>query len=193
VRIFFFIEGGHLDRTVLIDKGVNYIKTNHNSVEYTSLIDIVEHKMESDYWVLLHDTCRVGDKFYELIKNIPHNCEKIALRDWPSMSIGTYRYTYLLRHIDRLMQIKNTKYDRNSIQRWKQWGIHNEDYMLWKETTTPCALYNSHLELKEKFLICNEPRWYDTNINRRIEYYPQLDLYKNKANWMAKNWMEIDV
>lgn len=189
----FFIEGGHTTRTVDTHNEVNYIKTDHNSIEYTSLIDIVEYSIEADYWIMLHDTCRVGKDFASLIKNIPSGCEKVALKHWPSMSIGAYKYTYLKKHYDRLMQIKNTDYSRERVQYWKQWGIHNEDYMLWREDSTECALYNTHLEPKEKFIIVNESPWYDSTVPRRVEYYPQLDLYKNKANWHPKQWMEIDV
>lgn len=189
----FFIEGGHINRTTSIQDGVNYIKTGHNSVEYTSLIDIVEHNMHADYWVLLHDTCRVGKDFFTLSQNIPDGCEKVALKHWPSMSIGAYKYSYLKKHTDRLMQIKNTDYSRDRVQHWKQWGIHNEDYMLWRESSSPCALYNPHLELREKFVVCEEAAWYNTNTTRRVEYYAQLDLYKSKANWHPKPWMEIDV
>jgi hypothetical protein len=189
----FFIEGGHTSRSIDITDNINYIKTNHNSIEYTGLIDIAEYSMESDYWIMLHDTCRVGKNFKSLIQNIPHGSDKVALKRWPSMSIGAYKYTYLKKQCDRLMNIKNTDYSREKIQYWKQWGIYNEDYMLWKEHTTDCALYNEHLELSDKFIVVDEQPWYYSKIKRRIEYYPQLDLYKNKANWQPKEWMEIDV
>lgn len=188
----YFIEGGHINRTIEIKDKINYIKTAHNSVEYTSLIDIVEHDMQSDYWFLLHDTCRAGKNFFSLVKNIPNDCEKIALKHWPSMSIGAYKYSYLKKFTNRLMEIKNTDYNRDRIQQWKQWGIQNEDYMLWRESSTPCHLYNPHLN-KVEFAICNEPPWYDSGTFRRIEYFAQLDLYKSKANWHPKPWMEIDV
>jgi len=189
----FFFEGGNYERTINIKDGINYIKTNHNSVEYTSLIDIVEHNMEADFWVLLHDTCRVGNCFNSLIQNIPHNSQKVALKHWPSMSIGAYSYQYLKANEERLKIIKNTDYSRDAVQRWKQWGIENEDYMLWKETSVKCDLYNSHLEHPQKFIVCDEPQWYSSNITRRVEYYPQLDLYKSKSNWEPKPWMEIDI
>jgi hypothetical protein len=167
----FFIEGGHTTRSVIVKDGVNYIQADHNSIEYTSLIDIAEHSMHADYWVMLHDTCRVGKNFSKLITNIPDGADKVALKHWPSMSIGAYKYTYLKKHTDRLLQIKNTNYSRERIQYWKQWGIHNEDYMLWRESTTPCELYNPHLELREKFSVCNESPWYESSVPRRVEYY----------------------
>ena len=188
------VEGGFDERTVDIVDGMTHIKTNQNSIEYTCLIEIVEHQIESDYWFMMHDTCRVGSKFKELMYNIPINADKVALKTWPSMTIGAYKYEYLLNHKKRLMDIKNTDYSREKLQYWKQWGIHNEDYMLWRENQTPCHVYNPHLEHKDKFVVCDEPQWYkDSKTIRRVEYYPQLDLYKNKANWEPKPWMEIDV
>ena len=189
----YFIEGGHYTRTIESKDGINYIKTNHNSVEYTSLIDIVEYSMEAEYWFMLHDTCRVGPGFATLMTNIPEEAEKVALKTFPSMSIGAYKYTYLKKHMDRLMAIKNTDYSREAIQKWKQWGIYQEDFMLWCEKTTHCHLYNEHLTLPTQFQVINEPPWYVSTITRQIEYYPQLDIYKSKANWFPKPWMEIDV
>ena len=87
----FVIEGGYDKRTVLQKENYTHIFTNQNSLEYTGLIDIVEYELESDYWFNIHDTCRVGKNFKNLLYNMPeNNPEKIALRRHPSMSIGSY-------------------------------------------------------------------------------------------------------
>lgn len=188
----YVFEGGNKKREVVhIDTHV-LVKTNHNSMEYTGLIDIVDNEMKSDYWFNIHDTCRVGKRFWELVNNIPKDFpDKVALWRHPSMSIASYKYEYLLKHKNRLLEIKNQDYSRETLQKWKQWGIHAEDYMLYKLTDSPTVVYNPELNLPT-YDLRNEESWYG-GVSRIIEYYPQLDLYKSKSNWDAKPWMEIDV
>jgi hypothetical protein len=189
----FVIEGGY-DRRVMEERETHtHIFTNHNSLEYTGMIDIVEYEMVSDYWFNTHDTCKVGKNFKNLLYNIPEDLpNKLALRSHPSMSIGSYKYDYLLKHKQRLLDIKNTDYSRESLQDWKQKGIWMEDYMLYKLTDSPTVRYNQHISDAGWNIIQGED-WYQTNIVRRIEYHPTLDLYKSKSNWEVKSWMEIDL
>lgn len=189
----FVIEGGHEQRTIEEKDTYTHIFTNHNSLEYTGLIDIVEYEMISDYWFNIHDTCKVGKNFKKLLYNIPNNLpEKIALRSHPSMSIGSYKYEYLIKHRQRLLDIKNTDYSRESLQHWKQKGIGMEDYMLYKLQDVNTFRYNPEISDSGWNIIDGED-WYQTNIKRRIEYHPTLDLYKSKSNWEVKSWMEIDL
>jgi len=149
--------------------------------------------MVSDYWFNIHDTCKVGKNFKKLLYNIPNNLpEKIALRSHPSMSIGSYKYEYLIKHRQRLLDIKNTDYSRESLQHWKQKGIGMEDYMLYKLQDVDTFRYNPEISDSGWNIIDGED-WYQTNIKRRIEYHPTLDLYKSKSNWEVKSWMEIDL
>ena len=188
----YVFEGGHDTREIINTDTHIMVKTDHNSMEYTGLIDIVENQMESDYWFNIHDTCRVGKKFWKLVNIIPDNFpDKIALWRHPSMSMGSYKYDYLMKHRNRLLEIKNQDYSRETLQKWKQWGIHSEDYMLYQLKDTPTIVYNPELNLSTYYLR-NEESWYG-GVSRIIEYYPQLDLYKSKSNWDAKPWMEIDV
>lgn len=190
-QIYVF-EGGNEIREVINNETHILIKTNHNSMEYTGLIDIVENEMDSDYWFNIHDTCKVGKKFWDLVNRIPKNFpDKISLWRHPSMSIGSYKYEYLLKHKSRLLEIKNQDYSRETLQKWKQWGIHAEDYMLYKLNDSPTIVYNPELNLSS-YDLKDEESWYG-GVPRRIEYYPQLDLFKSKSNWDAKLWMEIDV
>ena len=78
----FVIEGGYDERLIYKKQNYTHIITNHNSLEYTGLIDIVEYELESDYWFNIHDTCKVGKDFKKLLYNIPeHHPEKIALEE----------------------------------------------------------------------------------------------------------------
>lgn len=159
--------------------GIKHYYLSHNSYEYSPLIEIVERGLESDYWFLIHDTCKVGNNFKELLFNIPDSRpEKIALKSKPAMSIGSYRYDYLLSIKDKLLSIKNTDYSKESLMKWKLWGVPNEDFILWMTEPKP-IIYNN----KNEWSITEYENWYGTNTTRRTEYYPSLDIYKNKSNW----------
>ena len=151
---------------------------NHNSYEYSPLIEIVDKQLESKYWFLVHDTCKFGSNFKELLYNIPENSNKLALKSKPAMSIGTYSYEYLLFLKDKIMAIKNTNYSEQSMTYWKNWGVPNEDYIMWMTEPTP-LIYNNN----DKWVVVDNDNWFDTNTERRTEYFFSLDLYKNKSNW----------
>ena len=193
----FIFEGGNLERSLNDYDGITYIKTNHNSLEYTSFIEIVENKLESDYWFFMHDTSIVGPNFKNLLYNIPDtNPEKIALKHFPSMSIGSYSYSYLLSKKDLLLSIKNTNYDTETLLYWKKWGVDNEDFILWRNNNIETEVYNPELiSLNEPcnsscgiqpckhVIVLEYNNIYGGNTTRRKEYYPQLDLFKFKSNW----------
>jgi hypothetical protein len=63
------------------------------------------------------------------------------------------------------------------MMEWKLWGVPNEDYILWM-TSPPAVLYND-----SSHSVTDYDNWYGTDIIRRTEYYPSLDIYKNKSNW----------
>jgi hypothetical protein len=176
-EIFVFIAGCSEYSEKIVDGIVQYELT-HNSYEYSPLIEICEREHESEYWFLIHDTCKVGKNFKRLLYNIPPDRpSKIALGNSPVMSIGAYRFDYLLSVKERLYEIKNTDYSIESMRRWKDWGAPNEDYILWK-TAPPPAVYGNH-----GMEILDHENWYGTNTIRRTEYFHSLDIYKNKSNW----------
>ena len=148
--------------------------------KYSPLIDIVENKIESEYWFLMHDTCKTGPNFKELLyANIDENLPiKVALTTKPAMSMGLYRYDYLLSVKDKLLSIKNEDYSESTLQEWKTWGVPNEDFILWMTEPLPSLPKTDHTMV----FIGNE-NWYNTGSIRRSEHFPGFDIYKNKSNW----------
>jgi hypothetical protein len=169
------------------NNGMTFYQLEHNSYEYSPLIEIIDKQLEADYWFLIHDTCKVGPKFKELLYNIPENKpDKIALRPTPAMSIGLYKYEYLLTVKDKLMGIRNTDLSIESLKKWKHWGVSAEDYILWQTEPHPLIYDRKDNNLDHKdgdMILIGQEDWYKTGIIRRTEYYPALDLYKNKSNW----------
>lgn len=180
------VNGGQTVRTSTNYKGVPMLLTQQNSFEYTPLIEIVEHSMDSEYWFLLHDTCIAGPLFKQLAYEPPvEQPEKVAMKQTPSMSIGLYRHDYLMAHKDRLMAIKNMDSSPEALQQWKQWGVPNEDYMLWKLQDVPCHVYHPSLHGPDEWNYQGHADPYGTGMQRRVEYFPQLHLAKAKSNWQG--------
>ena len=179
------VNGGQDDWQVDHYDDVPMICTPQNSFEYTPLIEIVEHRLDSPFWFLLHDTCIAGPAFKELVYEPPEGCEKVAMKYTPSMSIGLYSMPYLMRHKDRLMAIKNMDSSPRALQGWKQWGVPNEDYMLWKLQDVPTGLYHPDKHGPDEWNYQGHADVYGTGMERRIEYFPQLDLSKAKSNWQG--------
>lgn len=187
-QIFVFNAGFSEEKTEKIDNITHYYLT-HNSYEYSPLIEIVEKELISDYWFLIHDTCKVGPSFKELLYRIPeNNPSKLSLKDSPAMSIGSYDYNYLISIKQKLLAIKNTDYSNESLVKWKKWGVPNEDFILWKTYPDP-VIYNNN----KNWSIVSYENWYGTNTIRRTEYYPSLDIYKNKSNWGQSFDMTINI
>ena len=179
------VNGGQDDWQVDHYDDVPMICTPQNSFEYTPLIEIVEHRLDSPFWFLLHDTCIAGPAFKELVYEPPKGFEKVAMKHTPSMSIGLYSMPYLMRHKDRLMDIKNMDSSPRALQGWKQWGVPNEDYMLWKLQDVPTGLYHPDKHGPDEWNYQGHADVYGTGMERRIEYFPQLDLSKAKSNWQG--------
>jgi hypothetical protein len=177
--IHVFISG-YDKREVIEREGITYYYLKQNSYEYSPLIDIVENELFSDYWFLMHDTCKTGPNFKELLySNIDEILPiKVALTQKPAMSMGLYRYDYLLKVKSKLLSIKNEDYSESTLQEWKTWGVPNEDFILWMTEPTPLLPTVDHVMV----FIGNE-NWYNTGSVRRTEYFPGFDIYKNKSNW----------
>ena len=178
----FVFNGGYSNRATKVIDGITHYELDHNSFEYGPLIEICEGYLESDYWFLMHDTCKVGPRFKDLLYNIPdHTPAKLALKIFPSMSIGLYRYDYLMTVRDKIISIKNTDYSIESMLRWKHWGRGNEDYILWQ--TEPAPEICNGTKTNPYGDSIDQGNWYGTETIRITEYHPSLDLYKNKSNW----------
>jgi len=54
--------GGFEENKNFIKDGINCYTVTHNSYEYTSYIEILENKLDYN-WFLMHDTCYVGPDF----------------------------------------------------------------------------------------------------------------------------------
>ena len=173
-------NAGFSKRRSYVKEGVLHVELDHNSFENSAFVDIVENEAElrSDFWFFMHDTCKVGPQFKSLMLDVPNGAPKVALRSWPSMSIGLYSHDYIMRCRDRILKVKNKDYSADALMREKLWGIPNEDYILWLEHPGETLVYRNF----ERRIVDSE-NWFGGDSKRITEYYPHLDLYKNKSDW----------
>lgn len=185
--IYFIVGGYDKVEEFTTEEGVNFIRVNQNSIDYTGLIAVVEQNIEADYWVLLHDTCYIGPNFYPTVLNYNYGDAKaVSLISDLSMNIGAYSWGYLQEIKEALLQYSNKDFSEEAIQFWKQKGILDEDRFL--------------SEYRNKHYFTAIPRiWsgpvdiYGTGVPRMIEHYPEIDFYKVKANWFNKDNYELNV
>jgi len=184
----YVFEGGHDERSVEEYHGSTKIKVAHNSFDLTALIDIAENKIESDYWFLMHDTCIVGPKFGELVKNIPENKPNaVALgvmhdANYFNMNIGAYKYSFVLENKDKIIALKGTDYSPEGILETKRKAIAAEDILLSQHTNQrPYEPRYNQDQYKEFEAIVPNP--FGGKALRRVRYFGALDLYKYQANW----------
>jgi hypothetical protein len=173
--IYFFIGG--YDRYYNISKdGINIYKVNHNSMDLTNIISILDIGLESDYWFAIHDTCYVGDNFYNKLTSYNIITDTVLLTGTGvSMNMGTYKHNYLLSIKDQLLKIKNESNSPEDILRLKKYLIRYEDLFLKDKGQS----YNisPHITTHSTHNI------YETTTERILQYFPDIDFYKLKANW----------
>jgi hypothetical protein len=163
------------------DENITYIHANHNSIDFTGLITLLElYNNTNEYYVYLHDTCKIGKNFYNKIKSIDlTNVSSIKINKKFSMNIGIYSQRIINEFRDFLLSKKNT--NENECMKYKSVDF-NEDYIFNNDQN------NKLLDNYDGLNYTGPSDYYNTGTMRIVEYYPNLDLYKIKANWGQGTW-----
>jgi len=154
------------------------IKANHNSIDFTAFISILECSdildiKENESFLYLHDTCKVGLKFINKLKKYnPFNTIRIG---HPSMNIGIYEMKTLKQFERNIMELKNN--DPLKELFFKNQGFNVEGLILY---LSRCPLIINN---KAPYEVKGYEDIYNTGYKRRIDYIECLDLYKFKANY----------
>ncbi len=172
--IYFFIGG--YDRYEKLKSDYHRYTCPHNSIDFTALVSVVELNIESDHWFLLHDTCYVGENFLNNINSYPYQDKNyVSLTNDLSMNMGSYRWDFIKENKDKILEYK---FNSEDIQSFKIRLIQEEDVFFRPRV----------------FCYNNRPRqttgptdFYNNNTERIVEYFPDIDLYKVKANWSIKS------
>jgi len=180
------VIGGHYNLSnyeITQNENITYIHANHNSIDFTGLITLLElyYNDINEYYVYLHDTCRIGKEFYNKINSLDlTNVTSIKIVHPFSMNIGIYSQIIINDFKDFLLSTKNT--NEKECMKYKLNAVAHEDYIFKNDTNNKLLdNYNGHS-------YTGPTDYYNTGTMRIVEYYPNLDLYKIKANWNQGNW-----
>ena len=182
------VIGGYYSNTNCYEishhENITYIKCNFNSMDLTGLITLLDLYGEDvdEYYVYLHDTCKVGKTFYKKIKAINlTNVSSIKINKTFSMNIGIYSQK-IINHFKEFLSTKNT--DECKMMIFKSYVIKHEDYIFRNDKN------NFILDNYDESVRHTGPSdYYNTGNMRIVEYYPNLDIFKIKANWhMKPSW-----
>lgn len=183
------VIGGHYDLNnyeITKEENITYIRANHNSIDFTGLITLLElYSDTNEYYLYLHDTCKVGKNFYDKIKSIDlTNVSSLKINRRFSMNIGIYSQKIINKFNNFLLSKKNT--NENECMKFKSINF-NEDYIFKNDPNN--KLLDDYCGWKYTGPVSSGPtNYYNTGTIRMIEYYPSLDLYKMKANWGQGTW-----
>jgi hypothetical protein len=183
-KIIIIIGGFYNNKNYEIkkDRNITYIYCYHNSIDFTGLITLVELFNDDidEYYFYLHDTCRIGENFYKKLKSIQlTNVSSIKIKNRSSMNIGIYSQKIINKFKDFLLYKKNT--DESRCMEFKCIN-YNEDYIFENDDNNIILdNYNDHI-------YTGPTDYYKTGTMRIVEYFPNLDLYKMKANWGQGVW-----
>jgi hypothetical protein len=178
---YIIVIGGYYDipnYDISVEDNITYIKANHNSIDITGLIALAELYSNdiNEYYLYLHDTCKVGPHFFEKLSTIQlDNVSSIHLTDYPSMNLGIYSQKLINLNKDILTERKCIKDEDRSLFKYK--AIEEEDMIFKNDPNTKT------LDGDCNRVITGPTDYYKTGTMRIVEYYSNLDLYKIKANW----------
>lgn len=168
IPIYVAIAGHDSYAKLISVDNIQRICVNHNSYDYTAMIEIVETKPKlPPYLLFLQDTMEIGPNTIELALDI--NPEHYATAAFGGQcNLVTYRYDYLLGMVDFILDRRNMT---------KRESIQLEGY-LWKQLSeyTRGHYTNADCVIKGK----GNPY---SDVERIEEYYTALDITKWKANY----------
>lgn len=164
------------------NKNITYIYCNHNSIDFTGLIALLELYSENtnEYYLYLHDTCKVGEQFFNKISSIDlNNVSSVKINKWFSMNMGIYSQNIINQFSDFLLSRKNN--DENTCMDFKKSGLYYEDHIFKNDPNN--IILDNFEGCYYDGPFTGPTDYYNTGVMRIVEYYPNLDLYKIKANW----------
>jgi hypothetical protein len=170
------VVGGYDAYSHEVLDGIVYVKANHNSIDNTALLAVLEYPFFNKYssYFYLHDTCKVGPLFFEAVAALPPASSiKMKTPYGTSMNIGYYTSAVIRSGHAFLTSMRGDNPDQ--IAELKLRCVLTEDWLFKQDPTC------THLDVAMTVYPPIDP--YGTGVPRRVEYFPEIDLFKFKANW----------
>jgi len=178
---FIFIVGGSPQEL----RNGNTIYTQLNCFDLTGLVYILTNNGivdEKELFFYCHDTCDFGDSFYEKMLEAAKDGlpKRLFINAIESMFIGLYDLAILNKFSSYILDYENTSNDFEVLNKIKSSLISKESFIL-RNYPHICSTRQDY-----------EPTdVYKNGVVRKTEYFPDIDLYKFKANWFLKNKYEM--
>lgn len=147
-----------------------YHYVSYGAYEHTAFIGAIEYGFMASHFFLLHDTCEVGGMF-RILTETGHRMyrEKQVVSVHGGMcGFGLYRRDYIENWDDRLKSLKGCD---------KHTAMEHERFFTQQANDIVAFPGNEHYQTHGMVDI------YGTGMVRLKEHYPQVDLYKYKANF----------
>jgi hypothetical protein len=179
--IYCFVGGHTTYESIPNDYSILMYGVPHNSFDFTGLVSILELDLKNEYWFNMHDTCKVGPLFYQklLKRSEPLSIMKLT-SEGRSMNMGIYSQKFIESNKKDILSYKNID---NDLQKFKKKLIKHEDIFIKKSK----SLVSSPRKKS------NPKNYYSSGVLRIEEYFEDLDLYKIKSNWKAKDNYEVKI
>lgn len=174
-NVFVYVAGAELTSHAVIDNHTFYY-VQHNSFDYTGLIEFVQHPIPFITHVFcLQDTMVFGANSSWLIKQVDPMADATAAFGG-QCNLVLYDVRYLLSKKDEIISRRNLS-KAESIQREGE---------LWRTAVNRQYYHNSSY----KTFSIHRP--YGTDVPRMLEYYTAVDIHKYKSCW-GQNMKNLNV
>lgn len=144
----------------------NTFFTDHNSFDHTALIEIIEEKIDSNLYFILHDTCEFGDNFSNLLSKHKMNKPYKAITEMAWLNMGLFSKKFIQENKDYILSLKNCSKVRAILSERVYSRLDDYDWF---------GLQKDCQRIKDCKNIYNDDK------KRDVLYFPFLDLYKYQS------------
>lgn len=165
---------GNSERQEIVNQdGYRFFHETYTAYEHTALVGVIEQSWYdwNNRLFLLHDTCEVGVDFHKrVIQGYEIDADAVTV-NWCMCGFGLYRLRYLQSRAEEIVSLKNCS---------KHEAMVHEGFLARSGTPTVGPYPDRGEPL---YITQGISDVYETGTPRLKEYYPQVDLYKYKANY----------
>lgn len=177
IPVHFFI-GGCENRMQKYENDIVHHYCNHNSFDHTSLIEILELNLYSDYWFVAHDTVTFGDKSIDSINNFGRG-DHISISKAGWWNMGLFSNDFIQRNKEYILSLKNCTKSQAILSEKFYKRLSFEDTFYCQE--------NEILDLEYKDIYCEgylrKPIYFKSlDITKYQKYYPESSFLKDLIN-----------
>jgi hypothetical protein len=160
------VVGASDDPRYEVKDGVTYRYTRQNSFEHTPLIEVLDEGWSSDYWFLMHDTCRMGPRFSRAVRQADASVGYVSTCFEGWLNMGLFASWFLEEARGYILSLKDCSKNR---------AIMSEKMY--------CRMTKSASYETDVMQNLGTADMYGSPVKRRVIYFPNADVYKYQANY----------